>query len=121
MMPVNAISMNDFIDRIEMYIPAHSMTNYPAIGDVEGKPFQCGCGNIHTMNFEEHLYIADGGMFKAVFLSPICEFLNCLKLKKFFSSEIETLYSTKFLKEEVRFGFKEYPDFYNSIPPNFVR
>ena len=113
--------MDEFKSRIEMYIPAHSMTNYPAIGDVEGKQFECGCGSSHVMNFEEHLFFADGGMFKAAFLSPECKFLNCLKLKKFFSSDIETLFSTKFLKDEPMFGFNEYPDFYNSIPPQYIR
>ena len=55
----------------------------------------------HTMNFDSHYFIADGGMFKAVFLSPACGYLNALKLKKMFSSGIENLWSTKFLDKNL--------------------
>ena len=44
----------------------------PRIGDVEGNEFTVACGESHIMNFEEHLFIADMGMFKAVFLSQEC-------------------------------------------------
>ena len=54
--------------------------------------------------------LADGGMFKAVFLSSDCGYLNALKLKKMFSSNIENLFSTKFLFKKPSYGFDNYPD-----------
>ena len=111
----NNISIDAFNEKIEMYIPMHDVKYPPKIGDVEGKPFNCGCGQSHILDFEKHYLIADGGMFKAVFLSPVCGYLNALKLKKFLSSDIETLFSTKFLSKEPNYGFKSYPDFSQSV------
>ena len=45
------------------------------------------------------------GMFKAVFLSIECEYINALKYKSVFSNDIENLFSTKWLKNENKFGF----------------
>ena len=44
-------------------------------------------------------------MFKAVFLSIDCEYINALKYKSMFSNDIENLFSTKWLKKENEFGF----------------
>ena len=98
-----------------MYIPSHEVSSPPRIGDVEGQPFECGCGETHTMNFDLHYFIADGGMFKAVFLSPACGYLNALKLKKMFSKGIENLCSTKFLVNEPNYGFESYPNISGAI------
>ena len=114
-MSVNIISMNDFNKKVKMYIPTHEVSIAPRLGDVEGRNFDCGCGETHVMNFEEHFFVADGGMFKGVFLSPDCGFLNCLKLKKLFSKKIETLFSTKFLINEPNYGFNDYPNISHSI------
>jgi len=54
-------------------------------------------------------------MFKAVFLSPDCGFLNTLKLKKMFSKGIENLCSTKFLVNEPNYGFESYPNISGAI------
>ena len=109
-------SMDEFEERIKMAIPVHEVSSLPRIGDVEGNEFSCGCGNTHIMNFEEHLFIADMGMFKAVFLSHECGYINALKLKKMFSSDIENLFNTKFLQNEENYGFKNhYPDIFTAI------
>jgi len=109
-MSVQVIAVKEFNEKIKMYIPFHQVSSQPRIGDVEGKSFECGCGESHIMNFDQHFYIADGGMFKAVFLSPDCGYLNALKLKKMFSSDIENLFSTKYLVNEPNYGFDSYPD-----------
>ena len=84
-MSIDVLSIKDFNDKVKSYIPFHEVSSPPRIGDVEGQTFECGCGEIHSMNFDLHYFIADGGMFKAVFLSPACGYLNALKLKKMFS------------------------------------
>jgi hypothetical protein len=114
-MTANIISMKEFNKKVKMSIPAHELNSLPRIGDVEGQGFECGCGKSHIMNFEEHFFVADMGIFKAVFLSPECEFLNALKLKKLFSKGIENLFSTKFLANKPNFGFDDYPDISTSI------
>tara|TARA_Y100001970_G_scaffold292953_1_gene436801 strand:- start:3488 stop:3850 length:363 start_codon:yes stop_codon:yes gene_type:complete len=114
-MSAHVLNTKDFNNKIKNYIPFHEVSSPPRIGDVEGQEFECGCGDIHIMNFDQHYFIADGGMFKAVFLSPVCGFLNALKLKKMFSSGIENLCSTKFLENEPNYGFQDYPDIAGSI------
>ena len=109
-------SMDEFEEKIKMAIPVHEVSSLPRIGDVEGNEFSCGCGNTHIMNFEEHLLIADMGMFKAVFFSHECGYINALKLKKMFSSDIENLFNTKFLQNDENYGFKNhYPDIFTAI------
>jgi hypothetical protein len=109
-MSVDVLSIKEFNDKVKSYIPFHEVSVAPKLGNVEGQNFECGCGSTHILNFEKHFFISDGGMFKAVFLSPDCGFLNALKLKKMFSSGIENLYSTKFLIDEPNYGFESYPD-----------
>ena len=112
----NSCTMGEFEEKIKMAIPVHEVPSLPRIGDVEGNPFSCGCGETHYMNFEEHLFIADMGMFKALFLSKECGYLNALKLKKMFSSSIENLFNTKFRKNEPNYGFQNnYPDIVTAI------
>ena len=111
----NLLSMSEFNEKIKMYIPMHEVSILPRLGDVEGRNFECGCGQSHIMNFEKHFLIADGGMFKALFLSPDCGYLNALKLKKLFSKKIESLCSTKFLSKKRNYGFESYPDIATSI------
>ena len=118
-MSAHVLNIKDFNNKIKNYIPFHEVSSPPRIGDVEGQEFECGCGDIHIMNFDQHYFIADGGMFKAVFLSPICGFLNALKLKKMFSNGIENLCSTKFLENEPNYGFQDYPDIAGSINKYF--
>ena len=118
-MSIKAISIKKFNEEIKSYIPFHEVSSPPSIGDVEGQSFECGCGQSHIMNFDQHYFIADGGMFKAVFLSPACGYLNALKLKKMFSSGIENLCSTKFLNKEPDYGFESYPDIAGSINKYF--
>ena len=81
-MSVNIVTIEEFKEEIKMYIPIHEVASLPRIGDVEGKSFECGCGNSHIMNFEEHYFIADRGVFKAVFLSPDLWIIKCTKIKK---------------------------------------
>lgn len=114
-MSVSKISMKEFNEKVKTSIPAHQLNSFPRIGDVEGQSFECGCGKSHIMNFEEHFFISDMGIFKAVFLSPECGYLNALKLKKLFSKGIENLFSTKFLAQKTNFGFDDYPDIATSI------
>ena len=114
-MSVKILSIKEFNDEIKSYIPFHEVGRPPQIGDVEGQSFECGCGNSHILNFEKHYFISDGGMFKAVFLSPDCGFLNTLKLKKMFSKGIENLCSTKFLVNEPNYGFESYPNISGAI------
>jgi hypothetical protein len=114
-MSVKILSIKEFNDEIKSYIPFHEVGSPPQIGDVEGQSFECGCGNSHILNFEKHYFISDGGMFKAVFLSPDCGFLNTLKLKKMFSKGIENLCSTKFLVNEPNYGFESYPNISGAI------
>ena len=80
-MSIDILSIKDFNNKIKSYIPIHQVSSLPRIGDVEGQDFECGCGSSHILNYEKHYLVADGGMFKAVFLSPDCGFLNALKLK----------------------------------------
>ena len=114
-MTANIISMKEFNKKVKISIPTHELNSFPRIGDVEGQGFECGCGKSHIMNFEEHFFVADMGIFKAVFLSPECKFLNALKLKKLFSKGIENLFSTKFLANKPNLGFDDYPDIATSI------
>ena len=118
-MSVDVLSIKDFNDKVKSYIPFHEVSVAPRLGDVEGQNFECGCGSSHILSFEKHFFISDGGMFKAVFLSPDCGFLNALKLKKMFSSGIENLCSTKFLANEANYGFESYPDIAGSINKYF--
>lgn len=118
-MSVDVLSIKDFNDKIKSYIPIHEVSIKPRLGDVEGQNFECGCGSSHILNFEKHFFISDGGMFKAIFLSPDCGFLNALKLKKMFSKGIENLCSTKFLVNEPNYGFESYPDIAGSINKYF--
>ena len=117
----NLLSMSEFNEKIKMYIPMHEVSILPRLGDVEGRNFECGCGQSHIMNFEKHFLIADGGMFKAVFLFPACGYLNALKLKKMFSSGIENLCSTKFLAKKPNYGFASHPDIAGSINKYFEK
>jgi len=114
-MGVEVLSVEDFNEKIKSYIPFNEVSSPPRIGDIEGQSFECGCGQSHIMNFDQHYFIADGGMFKAIFLSPACGFLNALKLKKMFSNGIENLCSTKFLDKKPSYGFQSYPDIAGSI------
>ncbi|MDA9974669.1 hypothetical protein N9E71_02415 [Candidatus Pelagibacter sp.] len=114
-MSVDVLSIKDFNDKVKSYIPIHEVSIRPRLGDVEGQSFECGCGSSHILNFEKHYLISDGGMFKAIFLSPDCGFLNALKLKKMFSKGIENLCSTKFLVNEINYGFESYPDVSGAI------
>jgi len=118
-MSVDVLPIKDFNDKVKSYIPFHEVSIAPRLGDVEGQSFDCGCGSSHILNFEKHFFISDGGMFKAVFLSPDCGFLNALKLKKMFSSGIENLCSTKFLANKSNYGFESYPDIAGSINKYF--
>ena len=118
-MSVDVLSIKDFNDKVKSYIPFHEVSIKPRLGDVEGQSFECGCGSSHILNFEKHYLISDGGMFKTIFLSPDCGFLNALKLKKMFSRGIENLCSTKFLVNEPNYGFESYPDIAGSINKYF--
>ena len=118
-MSVDVLSIKDFNNKVKSYIPIHEVSIKPRLGDVEGQSFECGCGSSHILNFEKHYLISDGGMFKAIFLSPDCGFLNALKLKKMFSKGIENLCSTKFLVNEPNYGFESYPDIAGSINKYF--
>ena len=120
-MNVNVTPIKEFKEKIKMYIPFHEVSILPRIGDVEGQSFKCGCGESHIMNFDQHYFIADGGMFKAVFLSPECGYLNALKLKKMFSKGIENLCSTKYLVNEPNYGFDSHPDIAGSINKFFQK
>lgn len=114
-MTVSVIPFKEFKEKIKMSIPIHEVRNLPRMGDIEGQKFECGCGKSHVMNFDLHYFISDMGMFKAVFLSPDCSYLNALKYRKMFGSGIENLFSTKFLKDKVNYGFDSYPDFGGAI------
>ena len=114
-MSVDVLSIKNFNVKVKSYIPFHEVSIKPRLGDVEGQSFECGCGSSHILNFEKHYLISDGGMFKAIFLSPDCGFLNALKLKKMFSKGIENLCSTKFLVNEPNYGFESYPDVSGAI------
>ena len=81
-MSVEVLSTKEFNENIKMYIPFHEVSSPPRIGDVEGQTFECGCGEIHSMNFDLHYFIADGGMFKAVFFVSRLWFFKCFKIKK---------------------------------------
>ena len=107
--------MKEFNEKVKMSIPVHELSSFPRIGDVEGQSFECGCGDSHIMNFEQHFFVSDMHLFKGVFLSPDCGYLNTLKLKKLFSKGIENLFSTKFLANKVNYGFDSYPDIATSI------
>ena len=102
---VDILSITDFENKIKNAIPFHQLSSPPAIGNIEGSFFECGCGIKHKMHFNKHLFLADMGMFKAVFLSIECEYINALKYKSVFSNDIENLFSTKWLKNENKFGF----------------
>ena len=118
------ISIKEFKDKIKDYIPHHEIKKLPEIGDVESNELRCGCGETHRLNYNEHYFIADGGLFKTVFLFPGCGYLNALKLKPHrvtigTSLDIKTLFSTKFLANEPNFGFDNQPDFGGAIKKYF--
>lgn len=114
-MSLKVLKIEEFNEKIKQYIPFHEVSIPPRLGDIEGQKFKCGCGKDHTMNFDKNYFIADGGMFKAIFLSPTCGYLNALKLKKLFSSGIENLFCTKFLLKKPKYGLKDYPDIPSAI------
>ena len=114
------IDIKKFKEKIKDFTPRHKIKELPNIGDVEGNNLDCGCGDTHYLNFNEHYFIADGGLFNAVFLFPNCGYLNALKLKPHrvkigTSLDIRTLYSTKFLVNDANFGFDKQPDFGGAI------
>ena len=53
-MSAKVISIKKFNEKIRMYIPFHEVSSPPRLGDVEGQTFECGCGESHIMNFEQH-------------------------------------------------------------------
>jgi len=116
---VKILPIKEFNKKIKNYIPGHQVANLPRIGDVEGQEFQCGCGSSHIMNFDQHYFIADGGLYKAVFLSPSCKYLNVLKLKGPMTSGIQNLFSTKYLVNKPKYGFDDYPDIAGAIDKFF--
>ena len=116
---VKILSVKEFNKKIKNYIPSHQVASLPRIGDVEGREFQCGCGKSHIMNFNQHYFIADGGIYKAVFLSPACGYLNALKLKGPMTTGIKNLCSTKYLANKPKYGFNDYPDIAGSIDKYF--
>lgn len=118
---VKILTIKEFNKKIKSYIPGHQLSNLPRIGDVEGQEFQCGCGSSHIMNFDQHYFIADGGIYKAVFLSPDCKYLNALKLKGPMTSGIQNLFSTKYLADKPKYGFDDYPDIAGAIDKFFMR
>ena len=124
-MSAKVISIKEFNEKIRMYIPFHEVSSPPRLGDVEGQTFECGCGESHIMNFDQHYFIADGGMFKAIFLSSDCGYLNTLKLKSITRMLpgrplIQNLFSTKYLANEPSYGFDSYPDIAGSIDKYFL-
>ena len=123
-MVAKVINIKEFKEKIKMYIPHHELSNLPRLGDIEGLEFECGCGNRHTMDFDVHYFIADGGMFKAIFLSQDCGYLNTLKLKSITRMlpgrpPIQNLFSTKYLVNEPNYGFDKHPDMAGSIDKYF--
>ena len=106
-MTVNIVSMQEFNDKVKMSIPVHELSSVPRIGDVEGQSFECGCGDTHIMNFEQHFFVSDMHIFKGVFLSPDCGYLNALKLKKLFSKGIENLFKLIYFFKVLNFIFIE--------------
>mgnify|MGYP001311802457 CR=1 FL=1 len=118
---VKILTITEFNKKIKSYIPGHQLSDLPRIGDVEGQEFQCGCGSSHIMNFDQHYFIADGGIYKAVFLSPDCKYLNALKLKGPMTSGIQNLFSTKYLANKPKYGFDDYPDIAGAIDKFFMR
>ena len=56
-MSANVMPIKEFKEIIKMYIPFHEVSSPPRIGDVEGQSFECGCGESHIMNFEQHYFI----------------------------------------------------------------
>jgi len=102
---VDILSITNFENKIKNAIPFHQLSSPPPIGNIEGSIFECGCGSKHKMQFNKHLYLADMGMLKAVFLSIDCEYINALKYKSMFSNDIENLFSTRWLKNKNKFGF----------------
>ena len=118
---VKILTIKEFNKKIKSYIPGHQLSDLPRIGDVEGQEFQCGCGSSHIMNFDQHYFIADGGIYKAVFLSPDCKYLNALKLKGPMTSGIQNLFSTKYLANKPKYGFDDYPDIAGAIDKFFMR
>ena len=114
-MSLKVLKIEEFNEKIKQYIPFHEVSIPPRLGDIEGQKFKCGCGKDHTMDFDKHYFIADGGMFKAIILSPNCGYLNALKLKKLFSSGIENLFCTKFLLKKPKYGLNDYPDIPSAI------
>ena len=120
-MSANVLNIKDFNNEIKNYIPFHEVSSPPRIGDVEGQDFECGCGDTHIMNFDQHYFIADGGFYKAVFLSPQCNYLNALKLKGPMTNGIKNLCSTKYLSDKKNYGFADYPDFAGAIDKFFIR
>ena len=73
------LNIKEFKEKIKKYIPHHELEDLPRMGDKEGFEFKCGCGDLHTLNFDEHYLIAVGEISRAVFLSQACGYLNILQ------------------------------------------
>ena len=116
------LNIKEFKLKIKKYIPHHELVDLPKIGDKEGHDFLCGCNEKHILNFDQHYLIAVGETSMAVFLSPVCGYLNCIQLNPRASAGvglIRTLFSTKFLANKPKFGLDDQPDFIGSIKKYF--
>jgi len=109
---VAILSTEEFEKKIKMGIPMNKVPHPPNLAEHYGKTFSCGCGETHILDNLDTPAFLDQGMFKISIIVKDCQFLNALKLRSLFSTEIKTLYSCKFEKDKERFGFKrDYPEF----------
>ena len=116
------LDIKEFQIKIKKYIPRHELADLPKIGDKEGHDFLCGCNKKHILDFNQHYLIAVGETSMAVFLSPVCGYLNCIQLNPRASAGvglIRTLFSTIFLAKKPNFGFDDQPNFGESISKYF--
>ncbi len=121
-MQMKKLNIKEFKEKIKKDIPHHELKDLPKMGDKEGFEFKCGCGESHTLNFNEHYLIAVEETSMAIFLSPVCGYLNNIQLNPRVSAGIgliRTLFSTKFLANDPNYGFDKQPDIAGSIRKYF--
>ena len=108
----NILNTKEFENEIKMGIPIDQVPHPPKLDEHIGKVFLCGSGNEYLFDLIETPVFLDMGMFKVCVIVKESNFMNVLKLRSMFSSNIKTLSSCKLEIDKSRYGFTlEYPEF----------
>ena len=70
MMSVEVLNIKEFNENINVY-PFHEVSSPQRIGDVEGQPFDCGCGETHTRTLTHTILLQMEACSKLFYLQHV--------------------------------------------------